>query len=813
MAGSFVPGIQGLRAVAVFLVLVFHIWPEALSGGYVGVDVFFVLSGFLITNLLLREAETMGDISLRRFYARRVLRLLPAATVVLLAVAICMSLLPSVRWRPLSADLFFSALNVQNWWLAHQSIDYLASDDAASILKHYWSLSVEEQFYLIWPLLVLLCVRFFKRSVASSFLVFGATLAVASLAHSYFFTASHPEMAYFATTTRMWELAAGGLLAASGLTNRHSHRGLRETFLVLGLVLIIGSAFHFDRSTAFPGLIALVPVIGALLVIYGVARSGSGVIERLLSSSPFQYFGGISYSLYLWHWPIIVFYSVQVQRDLTLLDGWVVIAISTAFAHQTKSLVEDKFRSGVGARKGLSAVIVAIIAVVSVMIAALALRNASEAELEAPSVLEAQDYPGAGAVLHGQVAVAGIPFFPSPSAAVLDRSDAYGRCIAADGVTEAKLCEYGDVNSNFHVVVVGDSHAVHWFPAFEVIAERRGWRLTGLSKSACAFGSQAIQTKFGEEAFDCSEWNRNAISWLLQIKPDLVVSAQSIAHTALGTADQEVGAELLSEGLATFWRRLEQRGSRIIAIKDTPWMGRNIPDCLSRPDASIDQCVRPRAQAVDFRADPLVLGIGKMPSVGMIDLNDAVCDAAECKAVVGNVLVWRDSHHFTATFSRSLAPAVDEFVEAFLSSPWVGVKKVEADWSTSSEIVAPVPRSSSGSAGHIEAADEELKLTFEHVVQFDRIGRTVQGSPQRQIFMKVPGRSVEEVVELYRRDMQSAGFLLVAQRPVARGVRIDLDKPGVGLTSALVRLPGEGVEVDASFLYVTQIQAIQAPEL
>ena len=296
-ARTFRPEIQGVRAIAVIAVLIFHLWPSVLPGGYVGVDVFFVVSGFLITGLLLRQVERTGKIQVLDFYAKRIKRLLPAATLVLVAVGTCVSLLPILRWADTANEIAASALYFENWWLAAKAVDYLAADAAPSPLQHFWSLSVEEQYYIAWPLIFLLLSPFGLLRRLGPRRAFGFAVIVVglvSLIYSIYITPKNPGLAYFATTTRAWELALGGLLAVFTGWERIPER-IRQVIGVLGLLMIIVAVATFGSETVFPGYAAALPTIGAaFLIVSGESKSVWSVFS-ILKSKPFQYVGDLSY--------------------------------------------------------------------------------------------------------------------------------------------------------------------------------------------------------------------------------------------------------------------------------------------------------------------------------------------------------------------------------------------------------------------------------------------------------------------------------------------------------------------------------------
>lgn len=778
---AFQPEIQGLRAIAVIAVLVFHVWPTKLTGGYVGVDVFFVISGYLITGLLLREFRETGSINLASFYARRVRRLLPAAALVLFSVAALSALLPSVRLHNTGVEILASTFYVQNWWLASQAVEYLAADDAPSILLHFWSLSVEEQYYIVWPLLLLgvsSIIPRTRRSRELGFGVFVTSVFLLSLAYSVYATSSNPGLAYFATTTRAWELALGGLIACFGTQIQLSPRG-KSMATALGLVMIAFTAYVFDEKTSFPGFLALLPTVGAALVIVGCGGRGRYSPGALLASRPMQYIGDLSYSLYLWHWPVIILYGLVAGRQLTVLDGAVVSAISLALAHQTKDLVEDRYRHAIGARGRDGALLTAVVCfAITAASGTWVYGNSASREASAAHKIAASDYPGAAALLTDVAAKEGIPYLPSYNSARADKSDAYGRCIAASGQSEPYICHYGRSDAPVKIAIVGDSHAVHWFPALKEVAEHNKWAIMGVTKSACAFGAQPVQGKRGAPLDDCTAWSHKSLELLKDAKPDLVISSQSIAHMAVGTNDKERSAELIGKGLAKSWKSLLASGIHVMGIKDTPWMGANIPDCLSKPGAMPSDCSRPRAEAVGFRTDPIEIGGRLVPQVTILDVSNGICGPTICEPIVGNILVWRDSHHLTSTFSRTLAPYLDGAVKNAMRASsgsfvvWEPGIPAAAGWHLGAE----------GGSGAVERADEEVAskavtesvdFAFENEILYDRIGRTAQGRQQREIFILVKGASYVDLLPQLKAAMRLKGYEVVRERSSKGGLRLD----------------------------------------
>src|SRR3954454_77412 len=337
--------IQALRALAVVLVVVYHYWPAVAPAGFVGVDVFFVISGFLITDMLMREVTARGTVSLPRFWARRARRLLPAA---LLTIAVCavatIAFVPVTYWQQFFGEMRASAAYAQNWHLASSAVDYFAPHDRSPV-QHFWSLSAEEQFYLVWPLLLLAGiglarllgrVRVTRRSIAA---VLGAA-STASLAYSVAATAADPLVAYFSTPARAWEFGAGALLAFAAPGERHPRA--RAALSWVGFAAILVAALGHTSRTQFPGWVALLPVAGALAVMRAGLPRVRWAPSPALRLPPVQFRGDVSYSVYLWHWPLWVLAPFVLGREVGDVPGAAgLFAVTILLAWLTKIAVEN----------------------------------------------------------------------------------------------------------------------------------------------------------------------------------------------------------------------------------------------------------------------------------------------------------------------------------------------------------------------------------------------------------------------------------------------------------------------------------------
>ncbi len=660
VAAAFRSDIQGLRAIAVGLVLVYHLTPHAVSGGYIGVDVFFVISGYLITGLLARELRRHGRIDLLAFYGRRARRLLPAVAVVLTATFIgAFVALPVTQIPETFKEIVSSALYFQNWTLAQHAVDYLTAGNAVSPVQHFWSLSVEEQFYLVWPLAFLAAGLVARRSGQRAGRLVLGTFAVvvvgASLFWSIRLTRVNPASAYFVTTTRMWEFGVGGMLAV--LPVRVAGGLARQYWLGwLGLAAIAYAAFTMNAATPFPGAAALLPALGTAAAL-GCGGTGRFGPWRLTALRPAVFLGGISYSLYLWHFPLIVLWQWWSGTVIHLRSAVVLAAAAIVLAWLTTVLVEDPIRTARALKahrtRSLATALTVLVPVAAVVI--------YQIQTPAPPrpVLDAA-HPGAAA-LRGAVTSPGVPMVPTLTAAAGDRPDYYAHgCETGVTSTTLNLCYYGDTTDPaLTVALVGDSTAGQWLTPLDDIGKARGWKIVTVLHSQCPFTSTVTyNTNSKSEFTSCYLWGQRAQRALLnRIHPDVVLTSD---RPNLGVLDQPTASPAaraaIGSGMATYWAQLLDAGISVVGIHESPEIDRNIPDCLARRTGSVRSCSVPASAALTKQTPENVAAEQVNGAVPIVDLNDFLCNATACPPVIGNVLVYRDDHHVTSTYAKSLTP-------------------------------------------------------------------------------------------------------------------------------------------------------------
>ncbi|HSS67384.1 MAG TPA: acyltransferase family protein [Nocardioidaceae bacterium] len=692
--------IQGLRAVAVVSVALNHAQVGAISGGFVGVDVFFVISGFLITQLLLREVAETGRLSLAGFYARRARRILPAASLVVVATVLSsVLLLGYVRAAAVVRDSVWAAFFAANVKFARDKTDYFSADNPPSPLQHFWSLAVEEQFYLVWPVLLLcivLTVRAIHRRgaeraslrpadhhrVVRRITVRRATLLVlavvcgGSLAWSVWLTDHQPAGAYFSTTARAWELAAGACCAVLVPRTALLRGVLADVLAWGGLLSIALSVAIYSESTPFPGYAAMAPVAGTVVLIAtrgGSARRGP---LRLLANAVAGRLGDWSYSLYLWHWPLLVVAVDYLGRPLDLDESLTLVAVAVALSAATYALVENPMRRArllsAATVRGLAVYPAALAltlgaavvaqqqidreALAAASVPAVTLDNFGPANL--PGFQLSRD-PATALVQASTMAALNdrpVPGHLSPDLLGLQRDVAdVGACDYSTGTRE--LCERGDVGGDKVLVALGDSHARAWIPALEIIAKREGYSAYYLVKQGCNPG-QVVPDVGNGPYTGCVEWRDWAVAQIERLQPDLVFIANdlppAVVEDGASVDDQPDVADAVERGLEDTIRLITPSVGRVVLAGDGPGMPELPGDCLSARGATLGDCVFRRGERAKllFEAQrDAALAVG----ADFVNTLPWFCYRGWCPAVVGSTVTYRDTEHITTAYAAQLA--------------------------------------------------------------------------------------------------------------------------------------------------------------
>lgn len=660
---AFRPDIEGLRAIAVLAVVLDHSG-LAVHGGYIGVDVFFVISGFLITSHLFGELSGSGRISLARFYAGRVRRILPAATVGIVA-----TLLAAYEWIPPleihseGLDAIAAALFFVNYRIAETGANYFANT-TPSPFQQYWSLAIEEQFYALWPLLLLVVTWSMRRLVSSRRAVstFLIIVIVASVFSSVTLTETSPSWAYFGLQSRAWELAVGALVAINAERVSRALRPLAGPLSWLGLAAIIGAALHFTSTTPYPGIAVALPVFGSALVIAAGLASPRQGAEAVLGLGPFQYVGRISYSWYLWHWPVLIFLPAFLGHTAT--TGEIVLGIVASFvlASVSYAVVEQPFRKNENLtrypRRGLLlgagligvSVLSAVMIMTVVVIPAATGTRASQTDSVTRNV-----------ALASQLRLLPSNLSP-PLAAVPDSSPS--TCLAASRVDSLVTCTLGDVRATRTVALFGDSHAWQWTRPLAAIAARRGWKLVTYTKGACPIDVNDFTkisnfynfpTYTGNFGLYCEHWLSAAFARLSKLRPDLVIMS-SLTYPF-------VTPKALSQTIA----RVKADGSKVVWLEDTPLPGGiTVPTCLSEHPTDIRDCSFSTAYGLRYpKLRDALLQSAARAGAEVVDTVPWLCTATVCPPVISGTVAYFDNSHLSDAYALKLT---DELAAALATA-------------------------------------------------------------------------------------------------------------------------------------------------
>ncbi|MBZ4540209.1 acyltransferase [Mycobacterium avium subsp. hominissuis] len=696
---GFRPDIEGLRAVAVIAVVLYHAGIPGIGGGYIGVDVFFVISGFLITGLLFREASTTNTVALGRFYGARARRLLPAAAIVGTVTAIgAAAVLPPLQARSVFLDGVASALYVGNYRFALRGTDYLTAD-APSPFQHYWSLGVEEQFYLVWPLLIIAVAASVRRvrplratPRPVPYAVVLALIGAASLVAGVLWTRTSPSWAFFSLPTRAWELAAGGLVALS--IQQWRRLSLRTASIAGwgGLALILLTCTQLNAHTPYPGTEALLPVLGTALIIGGGAVTGGLGPGRLLCRPAMRAIGRISYSWYLWHWPVLLLMPALLGEPAGLPARLSATAVSAGLAVLTLHLVENPGRFAAALRRSAKvSLVVAGGASAATACACLVLLNVIPApvghgvaapraniiatppsNVPAVSAQEAavrQAFAQARVILAAAAGVRAVPsnLDPPLAQAPADKAAVFvNGCVRSWRDVGQSECATGDTASPTTVALIGDSHAAMWNPAFEQLAGQRHWRLETLAKVTCPLAELHIVSPYlGREYTECEQWRAQIMARMNAEHPRLVVLDMSRRYGAdFGfTSYDPAWIDTLGRTVA----QLRGTGATVLVLGPAPDPHSSAPVCLSAHLDDVTACAPTRSAAIDgdgvAAEQAATLGNGGHYA----DLSDLFCTPDRCPLIVGNTLVFRDDNHVTTEYARLLAPVLGALADRALA--------------------------------------------------------------------------------------------------------------------------------------------------
>lgn len=633
---SFRPDIEGLRGIAVLSVVLFHCGIAGVSGGFVGVDVFFVLSGYLITGLLAREWDATGLINLRRFYARRARRLLPAAVLVALTTLAAAAIFLGPN-ELISAGRAARANSVymSNIMFARDASNYFAPAVKTNPMLHTWSLAVEEQFYLVWPLLLILALRG-QRSQRRVFVLLCA-LTLVSLAASIYFTSANPTFAFYELPTRAWEFGIGGV----GVLLPRRVMDLRAVSWLgwAGLLTTVGAMHFISPRFPFPGFVALFPVVGTAVALVAGAAPKPKSLTRLLGCPPLLFLGKMSYSWYLWHWPILVF-AIALVPNIGIPGRCLAVLAALAVASIAHRYIENPLRfHPVLVRRSIASLTVgggllAVLFGASLMTIRFANRLAATPAMKSIAM-----------------AAADIASMPRE------------QCVSL-GNSGLKTCDFGADSSAERIVLFGDSHAIQWFNALRGLTQLHGWKLTTVVKSGCPATDVELLADAAHHV--CQAWRVAALKKIQSLHPALVIMASASMYVApIGGADREAPVTLDDWRLGTK-RTLEALAlatSHIAFVRDTPTPGFDVPACLAIAARHswypVSACQLERARSLNGAFEVERRATQRIASVHVIDMTDEICPTDACPTFRDGLIVFRDDNHMTGRFAEHLRPALE----------------------------------------------------------------------------------------------------------------------------------------------------------
>lgn len=663
--------IQALRAVAVLAVVLYHLWPEKLTGGFVGVDIFFVISGFLITSHLLRVVAREGTVRLGQFWARRIRRLLPAAFVVLaVALVATLALMSWSEWKQGLREIIASTLYIENWALALDSVDYLAAENSPTLVQHYWSLSVEEQFYIVWPLLILGALWIARRLKADAvwqnraMMIALVVVFMASLAVSVIWTNTSAASAYFATPTRAWEFAAGGLLAflPARLAAPSATRGGAALHLLAGwggLAAIGFTVVQYDGSVPFPSYTALLPVLGTAAVIWAGESAHSWSPTLIGKSGPIQWLGDVSYSLYLWHWPLVVLYPIIQGHPIGMKGGIGLLAVMIVLAWLSKRYIEDPFRHGsvwkrTGRSFGFAAAGMAVITAVSIVSVTVIDAKIAAADTEKPPYASVQE-------LRAEVEetlVSSAWSIPNELGGREAQAEEWvvDYCLDVDSESARERCVYGNAESERTIVVIGDSFATHLLQGLRG-AFGKEYRIVPLTLAQCPIVDVPVARTGSSEAFEeCAPHNEKNLELISEISPDALIISDATVTSYRRMAD----VEPTDDRTALYEQGTDRAYGELAAVYDGPVIMIESPpnaNCKPRSGLSSPQdCDNSDSPTGMSALQEYKLDAAKQHGFATVNMGEWMCNEdGICPLLVGNTLTRADGGHLASKFSARLS--------------------------------------------------------------------------------------------------------------------------------------------------------------
>ncbi len=661
---AFRPDIEGLRAVAVLLVVIYHAGLLNLSGGFIGVDIFFVISGFLITRQLVSGVAAHGVRELPSFYARRIRRLLPASTVVVVATILAAyAFAPALRVKAITVDAVFTTFYGLNYRLAYAGTDYQHQSDAVSPLQHFWSLGVEEQFYVLWPLLIVVAALAGRRYRNVALVIMLLTMAGVSFWYSATTTVANPSWAYFSLHTRAWELAVGGLVALTATGWARLPRWLTNIGGWASVATIIAAAYLLDDSSIYPGVLAAIPVGAAALLLGCGCAPRYHSVERLLGEPVMQGIGKVSYGWYLWHWPMLIIFPYVAGEALGWPRRLEVVFLSLLFAVATYFIVENPARhlrrlNFEWFRTGLAlAAVVAVIAVIASNTTTVTGTGIAAQAVDVQVTSKATKQVRAAINNAMTITKAPLNLTPEPAKAVEDYPIGCINKLTQRATADPEGdCTLGDPKATKTFAILGDSHAGQWGTGLHRAAKLTGYKVIMRTKAACPAADVKVYSMPLKRMYDeCDQWRPRAITELMNAKPDFVFISQADVIGGNDLSDTD-----WAKATARTITQFRDAGIGVIMMLDTPLIPLDVPACIAEHLDATQQCNVARKDMYFYPyRHTAVAKAARAAGASVVDPATWLCNKKGCPAIVGNILAWRDGNgHMTSTYSRWLSPVL-----------------------------------------------------------------------------------------------------------------------------------------------------------
>jgi peptidoglycan/LPS O-acetylase OafA/YrhL len=639
--------IQGLRAVAVMLVVIFHADIPFFSGGYVGVDVFFVISGYLISGLLFKELNTNGKIDFKLFYARRIRRILPlSAFVAFITLVVFSYYLSPLELKELSKTTLFTSLFSSNLWFVFQSTDYFGSDIKANALLHTWSLGVEEQFYFLWPAVIALLPVFSNNKNFWKWQIL--IISIISLGAFLYLYHENQPLAFFGMPTRAWQFGFGALIYFLPIYKKPNWFFL-NFIAAIGLLAILYTTFNVSAGFNGNPYWAILPTLGACLIIWSGKMCNKHIIYGFLSSRTMVFIGTLSYSLYLWHWPVLVL----LKLDSGELDPFSIVfglLLIFGFSYLSYRYIETPLRSNKNLKSNVRSF------VFGGLLVAAGVGSSLFFYMHAKSALNSS----------GQIKIASAQFAGKDAK----------NCKTLIPDVAIVECVFGDQNSNISIVLLGDSKMQQWLPVISQMGIKNGWKIIPIIKDGCSPAYIDIYLgNLGREYRECGLWRDSAINRVIELNPDLVMISHFTGYNILENDKSRAAIDDdWLKGYKALSERMAKIDSKLLLLRDNPEIPINVPKCLSRSvgkgDISENMCRFPISE-VSFRLNfyqAAVEGLNQYSDANFLDLTSHYCADGFCPTYSNGIIRYIDTHHISIEFAEELSQNIENKLSLLLDN-------------------------------------------------------------------------------------------------------------------------------------------------